>query len=80
MTWTVEWSDVCEADVRRIPWPLAARICEAVLAYAESGGGHVERVSAADPYVLRIRVRGAAARIRLDPETRTVFVWRIFAT
>jgi hypothetical protein len=50
------------------------------LEYAESGAGQVERVSADDPYALRIRVRGAAARIRLDPEARTVFVWRIFAT
>jgi hypothetical protein len=80
MTWKVEWSDVCVADVRRMSWQLATRICRSVLDYAESGAGHVERVSAADPYALRLRVPGAAARIRLDPETRTVFVWRIFAT
>jgi hypothetical protein len=80
MTWTVEWSDVSHADVRRMHWQLAARICSAVLELAETGAGHVERASAGDPHAFRIRVRGAAARIRLEPETRTIFVWRIFAT
>jgi hypothetical protein len=80
MTWRVEWSAVSHADVRRISWHLAARICKAVLDYAESGAGFVERVTPGDPNALRIRVHGAAARIRLDPETRTIFVWRIFAT
>ena len=55
-------------------WYLAARICKAVLDYAETGTGLVERVMPGDPNALRIRVHGAAARIRLDPETRTIFV------
>lgn len=80
MTWTVAWSDACEADVRRIPWRLAARICGAVLEFAENGSGFVERTMPGDPTQLRVRVGGAAALIRLDVETRTVFVKRIYAT
>jgi hypothetical protein len=80
MTWTVRWSEVCEADVRRIPWPLAARICASVLEFAESGVGMVERTTPGDPSLLRVRVRGAAALVRLDAETRTLSVWRIYTT
>jgi hypothetical protein len=80
MTWTVAWSDVCEADVRRIPWRTAARTCGAVLEFAENGSGIVERTMTGDPMQLRVRVRGAAALIHLDAESRTVFVWRIYAT
>ena len=80
MTWTVRWSEVCEADVRRIPWPIAARICASVLEFAESGAGLVERMTLGDPSLLRLRVRGAAALVRLDVETRTLSVYRIYAT
>jgi hypothetical protein len=80
MRWTVRWSDVCEGDVRRMPWPLAARICGAVLELAESGRGSVEQTTPGDPHQLRVRVNGAAALVRLDVETRTLSVWRIYAT
>jgi hypothetical protein len=77
---TILWSDVCEGDVRRMPWPVAARICAAVIGYAEGGTGLIERTTPGDPSQLRVRVRGAAALVRLDAETRTLFVSRIHAT
>lgn len=79
MTWTVVWSPICERDVREMPWPLAARICGAVLELAESGTGHIERALPGDPRLLRLRVGGAVALLRLDPSTRTLAVWRIYA-
>lgn len=79
MNWTVRWSDVCVEDVRRIPWPVAARICGAVLEYAESGVGIVERTTPGDPSLLRVRVRGAAALVRLNAQAHTLSVWRIYA-
>lgn len=61
--WSVEWSDVCVADVRRIPWNTAGRICAAVLEYAKAGTGTVERGDAQNMNELRVRVPGAAAQI-----------------
>lgn len=80
MMWTIVWSDVTTHDVRRIPWPIAARACAAVIEFADTGRGHVERVSPHDPWVLRVRARGASALIRLDVPAQTLFVWRIYAT
>lgn len=80
MTWTVRWSDVCESDVRRIPWPVAARICASVLEFAESGVAVVERPIPGDRSLLRVRVRGAAALVRLDAKAHTLSVWRIYVT
>ena len=56
------------------------RICASVLEFAESGIGVVERTTPGDPSLLRVRVRGAAALVRLDAETRMLSVWRIYAT
>lgn len=78
--WSVEWSDVCIADVRRMSWRMAGRICAAVLEYAETGSAIVERANAQNMFELRLRVPGASAQIHLVPETRTIFVWRIYAT
>ncbi len=58
---------------------LAGCLCSAVLEYAENETGIVERARPGDPFALRIRVRGAVARVSLDPETRTIFVWRLYA-
>jgi hypothetical protein len=78
--WRVEWSDVCVADVRRISWHTAGRICAAVLEYAKAGTGTVERGNPHNMFELRLRVPGAAAQIQLMPETRTIFVWRIYGS
>lgn len=45
MSWQVRWSNVCDNDVRRMRWRLATRICAAVLKYAETGRGTIERES-----------------------------------
>lgn len=78
--WSVEWSEVCVTDVRRISWHVASRICAAVLEYAETGTGIVEQGVSGDVLNLRIRVAGGAAQIQLVPERRTIFVWRVYAS
>ena len=75
MSWQVRWSNVCDNDVRRMHWRLATRICAAVLKYAETGRGTIERESGG----YRIRVNGAVALAHLDVTTRTIDVRRIFA-
>jgi hypothetical protein len=80
MKLTVEWSHVCTPDVRRMNWEAAARVCRAVLDFAEGRAVRVERARPGDPSLLRIRARGGDALVHLDAEARTVFVWRIYPT
>jgi hypothetical protein len=79
MSWTVEWSDVCESDVRRIPWRLATDICGAVLKFASTGEGSIEAASMGEDYFIRVRVPGAVALGRLAPSKRKLQVWRVYA-
>jgi mRNA-degrading endonuclease RelE of RelBE toxin-antitoxin system len=78
MTWTVDWSPVAERDVLRMHWQLAARICRAVLLFAEQGIGEPEITEHAS--VKRLRVPGAVALFRPETETRTLYVLRIYAS
>lgn len=61
------------------PW-LAAAICKAIYTAAETGKGTIQRVSADDPYRIRIYVPGAMAYVQIRPETLTMVVVRISAT
>lgn len=78
MTVEVRWSEVCDADVRRIPWHTAERICAAVLQFARTGEGAIEPITG-DPTLFSIRVRGARALARVDAEAGTIVVLRIYA-
>ena len=80
MRLAIEWSHVCETDVRRISWETASRICKAVLELAEGRPAWIERVRPGDPSLIRVRVRGAVALVRVDAESRTIFVWRMYGT
>lgn len=78
MTWTVDWSPAAERDVLRMHWQLAARICRAVLLFAEQGKGEPEETEHAA--VKRLRVLGAVALFRPDAATRTLYVLRLYAS
>lgn len=78
MSWTVDWGVVATADVRRILPKPAARVCAAVLPFAESGRGPVERVRPYDPSVLRLTVPGAVALLRLDFDAGIMHVERLY--
>lgn len=77
MPWTIDWRPAAEAGLLHIHWRAASRIGAAVRTFVTSFAGDVERTE--DPHVLRLRVRGAVAVLRLDPPTKTVHVMAIFA-
>ena len=78
MNWTLSWSLVAERDLLSMSsWRVAAKVDAAVMNFVATGQG-AERMNPSDPRQLRIRVTGADARLYLDPETRTVYVVRVF--
>ena len=48
MKLAVEWSSVCTSDVRRMHWEAAARVCRAVVDFAEGRPVFVERARAGE--------------------------------
>lgn len=82
MTWNLEWSWVAEQDLLNIPWLLAAEIDSALMAFCagRAHGGTIQRMTATDPYRLRLRLRGVVALLCVDPQTRTVHVSRVFSS
>lgn len=78
MNWTLSWSVVAERDLLSMSsWRVAAKVDAAIMQFSATGRG-AERVSPTDPRQIRIRVIGAEARLYLDPETRTVYIVRVF--
>lgn len=77
-TWELDWHPVAEADLRRIPWQLAARVDAAVMRYAATGEGPVGRAVPTDPRRLWLRVPGAIAILYADERTRTLMISRVF--
>ena len=79
MRWSIAWSAVAERDLLSLPWRLVARVDAAVMAFAEgrSGEGSLERMTATDPYRLRLRLSGASAFLWLDAGARIVNVARV---
>lgn len=78
MSLELRWSAVAERDLREIPWRVAATIDAAAMHLAATGQGEVSRVVATDPNRLRLRVRGAEARLYVDREARAIYVVRVF--
>ena len=75
MNWTLSWSVVAERDLLSMSsWRVAAKVDAAIMQFSATGRG-AERVSPTDPRQIRI---GAEARLYLDPETRTVYIVRVF--
>ena len=78
MSWSLRWSVVAERDLLSIPWRVAAEIDAAVMRFAATGQGDVRRVEPASYRRLKLRVRGAEARLFVDPAERTISVSRVF--
>ena len=78
MSLEVRWSGVCNEDVRRIPWRTAARVCAAVIEFAQTGEGPVESIVGGDPFLFGVRVRGAVAIARVDVDGRAILVLRVY--
>lgn len=78
MNWTLSWHPAALHGFYELhPWT-AARLDAAVLAFAETGRGPVQRVGSQDPRRLVILVAGAGAFLHLDPDARTVLVGHVF--
>ncbi|UQA59437.1 hypothetical protein [Polyangium aurulentum] len=78
--WAVEWCVPCTHHVQSMHWRLAGDICAAIYDAAATGSGHIERIKASDPNLIRIRIQGAAADVRIEHETRSLVVLRVFKT
>jgi hypothetical protein len=75
---TVTWAAVVQADIERMHWLDAQRLCMAVFAFARDGSGRIERVDPDNPRRLRVRAKGGVALVSFDDEA--VLVWRMFGT
>jgi len=73
----LEWHPVAIHDLREIHWRAGARIDAAVMRFAETGEGTIER-SPTDPRRIRLRVRGAVALIFVAHDA--IHVARIFGS
>ncbi|MFO0756518.1 MAG: hypothetical protein U0359_08515 [Byssovorax sp.] len=75
---TVTWAAVVQADIERMGYLDAQRVCMAVFAFARDGSGRVERVDPNNPRLVRVRTRGGVALLSFTDEE--VHIWRMFAT
>lgn len=71
----LEWHPVASRDLLSIDWRLAARVDAAVMEFAETGKGDIERIGS-DPRKIRLRVSGAVALLYVGVEE--LFVTRVF--
>ncbi len=82
MSLTVTWSPSCHADIHRMPYRVAERVCMAVIAFARDGSGTIERArpDGDDPFPLfRIRAQGGFALVRVELDEAALYVWGIYA-
>jgi hypothetical protein len=80
MSLTVTYAPRCNADVKRMHYRPAERVCIAVLAFAQTGSGDVEPCDPDDPYLIRIRASGGFALARLRPSENALEVHAIYGT
>jgi hypothetical protein len=70
----VTWSPVAEDDLRTIPWRHAARVDRAVMNFAKTGRGDIQRDESGRR--LRLIVGGYAVLMTVDP-VDGLFVGRV---
>ncbi len=77
MSWSLEWETAAEEGLKRLPnWQAAARVCRAMMDFAETGQGDVRRVGNGQEY--RLHVGTYVVRFGMDAQTRTLNVWTVF--
>ena len=77
MTWKLEWEVGAEEGLKRISsWQAAARVCRAMMDFAESGRGSVRRVGNTQEF--RLHVDRYVVRFGVEIPTRTIRVWTVF--
>lgn len=75
---SVTWAAIVQADIERMHYRDAERVCMAVFAFAKDGSGLIERVDPHNPYHVRVRAKGGVALVTFDE--KSVLIWRIFGT
>ncbi len=78
MSWHIHWMAAAERDLREIHWETAARIDAAVLVFAATGRGRLDR-RRTEPLHRRLLADGGQAVIFIDAATRTIHVVRAIA-
>jgi mRNA-degrading endonuclease RelE of RelBE toxin-antitoxin system len=77
MIWNLEWETSAEEGLKRLPsWQVAARVCRAMMDFAETGRGDVRRVGSGNEY--RLHVGAHVVRFGMSSSTRTLSVWTVF--
>lgn len=79
MMWELDWGPVGTDDVQRMYWVTAGRLCAAVIEFARTSRGPVQRTNPRDPAHLELLIPGAVAYLALDFETGVLRVERMFA-
>ncbi len=79
MTWTITWSFVAERhDLLALPRHTAEQLDAAVIRFAETSRGPVQRVSPHDHRRLQLVVPGAIAYLFADFDSGILLVSRVF--
>lgn len=73
MGFAIAWSLAFEAKLRTVHWRHAARLCEAVVRYAEAGEGEARVGAFANER--RLYVNGYCVHLTVDVQSRTLTVW-----
>ena len=77
MSWSLEWEAGAEEGLKHLPiWQAAARVCRAMMDFAQIGRGDVRRVGSGQEF--RLHVGSYVARFGMDASTRTIHVWTVF--
>jgi|HubBroStandDraft_2_1064218.scaffolds.fasta_scaffold554831_2 hypothetical protein len=77
MKWDLEWDTAAEEGMKHFPsWQDAARLCRAMMIFAETGEGDVRRVGQGPEY--RLHAGSYVARFGIDASTETITVWTVF--
>jgi mRNA-degrading endonuclease RelE of RelBE toxin-antitoxin system len=77
MTWRLEWEAAAEEGLKHLQsWQAAARVCRAMMDFAETGRGDVRRLGSGQEF--RLHVGPYVARFGIDVSTRTINVWTVF--
>ena len=77
MSWRVELTPSAQRDLRRLDPPVAKRILDALVRFADTGRGDLQYISDAYPPAWRLRVGDWRVRFRRDDVQQILIVLQI---
>jgi hypothetical protein len=79
MIWRVDWGIVLQRQLREFQsWEAAARLCEAIVHFAETGSGPVTQYDPENPRRLKVKVRGAVGYLFANERTGVLYAARAY--